>query len=80
MENNHLVLPKVKKKVESRKYPLPFPSWLLVAVQWFSPGTLVSSTNKSTDRHNITVILLKVVLNTVTPLTLISKKVQNQFH
>jgi hypothetical protein len=28
--------------------------------QWFSPGTPVSSTNK-TDRHNITEILLKVV-------------------
>ena len=30
---------------------------------WFSPGTLVSSTNK-TDCHDITEILLKVVLNT----------------
>jgi len=32
--------------------------------RWFSPGTLVSSTNK-TDRHDITEILLKVVLNTI---------------
>ena len=32
---------------------------------WFSPGTPVSSTNK-TDRHNIAEILLKVVLNTIT--------------
>ena len=32
---------------------------------WFSPSTLVSSTNK-TDRHNITEILLKVALNTIT--------------
>ena len=32
--------------------------------QWFSPGTLVSSTNKS-DRHDITEILLKVALNTI---------------
>ena len=32
--------------------------------QWFSPGTLVSSTNK-TDRHDITEILLKVALNTI---------------
>jgi hypothetical protein len=32
---------------------------------WFSPGTPVSSTNKS-DRHDITEILLKVVLNTIT--------------
>jgi hypothetical protein len=31
---------------------------------WFSPGTLVSSTNK-TDRHDITEILLIVVLNTI---------------
>jgi len=36
-----------------------------VAGQWFSPGTLVSSTNKI-DRHNITEILLKVPLNTIT--------------
>jgi len=36
---------------------------------WFSPGTPVSSTNK-TDRHDITEILLKVALNiiTITPL------------
>ena len=32
--------------------------------QWFSPGLSVSSTNK-TDRHNISEILLKVVLNTI---------------
>jgi len=37
----------------------------LVAGQWFSPGTPVSSTNK-TDRHDITEILLKVALNTLT--------------
>ena len=34
------------------------------AGQWFSPGTPVSSTNK-TDHHDITEILLKVVLNTI---------------
>jgi hypothetical protein len=33
--------------------------------QWFSLGTLVSSTNK-TDHHDITEILLKVALNTKT--------------
>jgi len=33
--------------------------------QWFSPGTPVSSTNKI-DRHDITKLLLKVVLNTIT--------------
>ena len=31
--------------------------------RWFSPGTMVSSTNK-TDRHNITEIL-KLALNTI---------------
>ena len=31
---------------------------------WFSPGTQVSSTNK-TDRHDIAEILLKVALNTI---------------
>ena len=32
--------------------------------RWFSPGTSVSSTNK-TDCHDITEILLKVTLNTI---------------
>ena len=36
--------------------------WLATGL-WFSPGTLVSSTNK-TIRHDITEILLKVTLNT----------------
>jgi hypothetical protein len=36
-----------------------------VACRWFSPGTLVSSTNK-TDHHNIAEILLKRALNTTT--------------
>ena len=35
-----------------------------MAGQWFSLSYLVSSTNK-TDRHNITVILLKLALNTI---------------
>ena len=38
--------------------------WLATG-QWFSPDTPVSSTNK-TDGHNITEILLKVALNTIT--------------
>ena len=38
----------------------------LATVRWFSPGTPVSSTNK-TDRHDITEILLKVALNTIKP-------------
>jgi hypothetical protein len=32
---------------------------------WFSPGTQVSTTNK-TDQHDIDEILLKVALNTIT--------------
>jgi hypothetical protein len=36
----------------------------LTAGRWFSPGTPVSYTIK-TDRHDITEILLKVVLNTI---------------
>ena len=32
--------------------------------RWFSPGTLVSSTNKN-DHHYITELLLKVALNTI---------------
>ena len=32
--------------------------------RWFSPGTPISSTNK-TDCHNIAEILLKVALNTI---------------
>jgi hypothetical protein len=32
---------------------------------WFSPGSPVTSTNK-TDCHDITEILLKVALNTIT--------------
>jgi hypothetical protein len=37
----------------------------LAAGRWFSPGTLISSTNK-TDSHDIIEILLKVALNTIT--------------
>ena len=37
----------------------------LAAGRWFSPGTQVSSTNK-TDCHDTTEILLKVALNTIT--------------
>ena len=36
------------------------------AGQWFSTCTPVSSTNK-TERHDITELLLKVALNTITP-------------
>ena len=40
----------------------------LAAGGWFSAGTPVSSNNK-TDHHDITEVLLKVTLNTITPLT-----------
>ena len=41
-----------------------------LATCWlFSPGTPVSSTNK-TDLHDITEILLKVALNTIEPIKL----------
>ena len=45
----------------------------LAAGKWFSPGTPVSSTNK-TDRHDITEILLKVPLNYIT-----NPQISNQF-
>jgi hypothetical protein len=41
-----------------------FCQWLVTG-RWFSPGGPVSTTNK-TDWHNITEILLKVALNTIT--------------
>ena len=37
-------------------------------VRWFSPGTPISSTTNKTDRKDITEILLKVALNTITPI------------
>jgi hypothetical protein len=57
-------------------YMIKVYQWLATG-QWFSPGTLVSSTNK-TDRHDITVLLVKVALNnllfnaTFTNITVIS--------
>ena len=47
---------------------------LFKAGLWFSPDTPVSSTSK-TDRHNITEILLKLTLNTIT-LTLNVNQIQ----
>jgi hypothetical protein len=38
--------------------------WLTTG-RWFSPGTSVSSTNE-TDHHDVSEILLKVTLNTIT--------------
>jgi hypothetical protein len=40
----------------------------VICGQWFSPGTPVSSTNK-TDHHDITEVLLKVALNTINKTT-----------
>jgi hypothetical protein len=40
--------------------------WLAADLWFFSPGTLVTSTNK-TDRYDTTEILLNVVLNTINP-------------
>jgi hypothetical protein len=41
-----------------------FEDLMLATGLWFSPGTPVSSINK-TDRHDKTEILLKVTLNTI---------------
>ena len=46
-------------------YVIKFVSDLRHAGRWISPGTPVSSTNK-TDRHDIIEIFLKVALNTIT--------------
>jgi hypothetical protein len=45
--------------------------WLATG-QWFSPGSPVSSNNK-TDRHDITEIVLKVALNAIKPTNQYSK-------
>jgi hypothetical protein len=45
-------------------YVIKFVSDLRQVGRWFSPGTPVSSSNK-TDRHDITEILLKVALSTI---------------
>jgi hypothetical protein len=48
--------------------------------RWFSPGTLVSSANK-TDGHDIAEILLKVAFNTInqTKLKLKTSKINRTF-
>jgi hypothetical protein len=48
--------------------------WLATG-RWFSQGTSFSSTNK-TDRHDITEILLKSVLNTINQLN----QLQDKYH
>jgi hypothetical protein len=47
---------------------------LLATGRWFSPGTPVSSTNKS-DHHDIAEILLKVALNTINQIKLKARKI-----
>jgi hypothetical protein len=42
--------------------------------RWLSPGTPISSINK-TDRHDITEILLKVALDTITPTSYINYQI-----
>ena len=46
---------------------------------WFSPGSSVSS-NKKTDRHDITEILLKVALNTINQPSFIVQKDKKDLH
>ena len=48
----------------------------LLQVGGFQPGTPVSSTNK-TDRHDITEILLKVVLNTIKQIKIFIQKTRD---
>ena len=50
--------------VKKIQYYVTQGDYTIVAGRWFSPGTPVSSINK-TDRHDITEILLKVALNTI---------------
>ena len=54
---------------------------LLAQGQWFSPGTLASSTTK-TGRHDIAEILLKVALNTINQIISLHLQVpdQNKVH
>jgi len=50
--------------VHGKVYLIPHYVIMFVSGLWFSPGTPVSSTNK-TDDHDITEILSKVELNTI---------------
>jgi hypothetical protein len=53
-------------------YVIKFVSDLRQVGRWFSPGTPVSSSNK-TDRHDITEILLKVALSTINQISCFSR-------
>jgi hypothetical protein len=61
-ENKHEETHELSQKSEDENWLLR-EILLLAAGRWFSPGTPVSSTNK-TDIYDITEILLKVALNT----------------
>ena len=50
----------------------------LATCQWFSPGTLVSSTNK-TDCHDIAEILLKMALNAISQNLTLFSSVEDQY-
>ena len=50
----------------------------LATDRWFSPGTPVSSTNK-TDRHDITELLLKVASNTIKQINKANIKLTTHF-
>ena len=59
-------------------YVIKFCQWLTTG-RLFSPGTPISLINK-TDRHDITEILLKVALNTLTLTLLWKPAVQTSFY
>jgi hypothetical protein len=56
-------IPCMEEVYSIQHYVINFCQWFATG-RWFSLGTLVSSNNKA-NRHDITEILLKVVLNTI---------------
>ena len=64
LDRGHLIWMFVFKIATSKVLCDKVYQWLATGSRWFSPGPLISSTNK-TDRHDITEILLKVALNTI---------------
>jgi hypothetical protein len=62
--NNTSTLEKTEGAIKNGQSRHKFKFHCIAVSRWFSPGILVSSTYK-TDRHNITEVLLKVVLNTI---------------
>ena len=72
---------KIQKRVHSTHTASDKVYRLLAHGQWFSPGTLASSTTK-TGRHDIAEILLKVALNTINQIISLHLQVpdQNKVH